>query len=66
MKAEKDSGMRNSGSIEERDRIEALERELREPHQANEILHQALAYFAPALIAAGGDCRAAGRNSTAH
>ena len=44
----------------------ALEREVRELKQANEILRKASAYFAPALIAASGDCRAVGRSSTAH
>lgn len=64
--AEKDSGMRDGVTTEERDRIKALVREVRELRQANEILRKASAYFAPALIAASGDCRAAGRNSTAH
>ena len=44
----------------------ALERENRELKQANEILRKASAYFAPALIAASGDCRAVGRSATAH
>jgi hypothetical protein len=39
---------------------------VRELRQANEILRKASAYFAPALIAASGDCRAAGRRSAAH
>lgn len=65
--AEKDSGMRDGVTTEERDRIKALERENRELRQANEILRKASAYFAPPL----GDCmaitcRAMGRNSTAH
>ena len=64
--AEKDSGMRDGVTTEERERIKTLERENRELRQANEILRKASAYFAPALIAASGDCRAAGRNSTAH
>ena len=34
--------------------------EVRELKQANEILRKVPAYFAPALIAASGDCRAAG------
>ena len=58
--------MRDGVTTEERDRIKALEREVRELRQANEILRKASAYFAPALIAASGDCRAVGRNSTAH
>jgi transposase-like protein len=36
--AEKDSGMRDGVTTEERDRIKALEREVRELRQANEIL----------------------------
>ncbi len=63
--AEKDSGMRDGVAMQERDRIRALEREVRERRQANEILRKASAYFAPALIAASGDCRAVGRRSTA-
>ncbi|MCE8430613.1 IS3 family transposase [Rhodovulum sulfidophilum] len=43
--AEKDSGMRDSVTTEERDRIKALEREVRELRQANEILRKASAYF---------------------
>ncbi len=60
------NGMRDRVTTEERARIKALERENRELRQANEILRKASAYFAPALIAASGDCRAAGRHSTAH
>ena len=63
---EKDSDMRDGVTTEERDRIKTLERENRELRQANEILRKASAYFAPALIVASGDCRAVGRNSTAH
>jgi len=44
--AEKDSGMRDGMTIEERDRIETLERENRELRQANENLRKASAYFA--------------------
>ncbi|WP_313137737.1 IS3 family transposase [Paracoccus jeotgali] len=43
--AEKDSGMRDGVTTEERDRIKALERENRELRQANEILRKASAYF---------------------
>ena len=57
--AEKDSGMRDGVTTEERDRIKALERENRE-------LRQASAYFAPTRTHASMCCRAAGRNSTAH
>jgi len=38
--AEKDSGMRDGVTTEERDRIKALEREVRELRQANEILRK--------------------------
>jgi transposase-like protein len=48
MQAEKDSGMRDGVTTEERDRIKALERENRELRQANEILRKASAYFAQA------------------
>ena len=49
--AEKDSGMRDGVTTEERDRIKALEREVRELRQANEILRKASAYFAQAPLA---------------
>ena len=48
--AEKDSGMRDGVTSEERDRIKALEREVRELRQANEILRKASAYFAQAEL----------------
>ncbi|EKE74431.1 transposase IS3/IS911 family protein [Celeribacter baekdonensis B30] len=41
--AEKVSGMRDGVTTEERDRIKALEREVRELRQANEILRKASA-----------------------
>jgi transposase-like protein len=40
--------MRDGVTTEERDRIKALEREVRELRQANEILRKASAYFAQA------------------
>ncbi|MGB5257412.1 MAG: IS3 family transposase [Woeseiaceae bacterium] len=43
--AEKDSGMRDGVTSDERDRIKVLERENRELRQANEILRKASAYF---------------------
>ena len=64
--AEKDSGMRDGVTTEERGRIKTLERENRELRQANEILRKASAYFAPPLAHVYMRCRAAGRNSTAH
>lgn len=42
--------MRDGVSTEERDRIKALEREVCELRQANEILHKASAYFAQAEL----------------
>ncbi len=48
--AERDSG-RNSGvTTDERERLKALEREVRELRQANEILRKASAYFAQAEL----------------
>ena len=46
--AEKDSGMRDGVTTEERDRIKSLVRENRELRQANEILRKASA-FHPSL-----------------
>ena len=48
--AERDSGLRAGPTSEERDRIKALEREVRELRQANEILRKASAYFAMAEL----------------
>ena len=48
--AERDQGLRPGPSSEERDRIKALEREVRELRQANEILRKASAYFAQAEL----------------
>lgn len=48
--AERDSGQRAGPSTEERERIKALEREVRELRQANEILRKASAYFAQAEL----------------
>jgi len=47
--AERDEGLR-PGPSEERERIKALEREVRELRQANEILRKASAYFAQAEL----------------
>lgn len=65
-KVEVDTGHRGGVTTEQAEKMKALEREVRDLKQANEILRKASAYFAPALIAASGDCRAAGRSSTAH
>ena len=48
--AERDRGQRSGPSTDERDRIKALEREVRELRQANEILRKASACFAQAEL----------------
>jgi transposase len=48
--AEKDSGARDDATSAERDKIKELEREVRQLRQANEILRNALAYFAQAEL----------------
>ena len=48
--AERDRGKRPGPSTSEGDRIKALEREVRELRQANEILGKASAYFAQAEL----------------
>ncbi len=48
--AERDQGVRDGTTTEERDRLKALERENRELRQANEILRKASAYFAQAEL----------------
>ena len=48
--AERDQGRRPGATTEERGRIKALEREVRELRQANEILRKASAYFALAEL----------------
>jgi transposase-like protein len=48
--AERDRGKWAGPTTEERDRIKALEREVRELRQANEILRKASAYFALAEL----------------
>jgi transposase-like protein len=48
--AERDQGLRSGLTSEERERIKALEREVRELRQANEILRKASAYFALAEL----------------
>ena len=44
-------GMRDRVTIEQRDRIKAFGREVREPRHANEVLRKASAYFAHSLFA---------------
>jgi transposase-like protein len=51
--SQRDQGFRAGPTTEDRDRIKALEREVRELRQANEILRKASAYFARAEL----DCR---------
>jgi transposase-like protein len=48
--AERDGGARTGMTTEERERVRALEREVRELGQANEILRKASAYFAMAEL----------------
>ena len=48
--AERDGGKRTGTTTEEKERIRALEREVRELRQANDILHKASAYFAQAEL----------------
>ena len=48
--AERDQGLRAGLTTSERERIKALEREVRELRQANEILRKASAYFAQAEL----------------
>jgi transposase len=48
--AERDQGMRDGVTTAERDRVKALEREVRELRRANEILRKASAYFAQAEL----------------
>jgi transposase len=49
-RAERDQGLRDGTTTEERDRLKALEREVRELRRANEILRKASAYFAQAEL----------------
>jgi transposase len=49
-KYETDSGLRDGVTSEERDRIKALEREVKELRRANEILKLASAFFAQAEL----------------
>jgi transposase len=49
-KAEEDRGLRPGTSTQEQERIRALEREVRELRQVNEILRKASAYFAQAEL----------------
>ncbi|TCL31387.1 transposase [Azotobacter chroococcum] len=48
--AERNTGLREGQTTPERERIKALEREVRELRQANEILRKASAYFAQAEL----------------
>ena len=49
-RAEQDSGARSGMTSDDRARVRALEREVRELRQANEILRKASAYFAQAEL----------------
>ena len=48
--AERDQGLRAGPTTDDRERIKALEREVRELRQANEILRKASVYFAQAEL----------------
>ena len=48
--AERDQGLRAGPTSSEQEKIKALEREVRELRQANEILRKASAYFAQAEL----------------
>ena len=48
--AQRDAGVREGTTTNERERLKALEREVRELRQANEILRKASAYFAQAEL----------------
>ena len=48
--AERDQGRKPGLTADERERLKALEREVRELRQANEILRKASAYFAQAEL----------------
>jgi transposase len=48
--SERDQGLRAGTTSDERERLKALEREVRELRQANEILRKASAYFAQAEL----------------
>jgi transposase len=48
--AQRDQGLRDGMTTDERARLKALERENRELRQANEILRKASAYFAKAEL----------------
>ena len=49
-RAERDQGLRIGPTTQDRERLKALEREVRELRQANEILRKASAYFAQAEL----------------
>jgi len=49
-RSERDQGLRPGLTTDERSRMKALEREVRELRQANEILRKASAYFAQAEL----------------
>jgi transposase-like protein len=62
-----DRGRKEGQTSDERAQIKAMEREIRELRQANEILRNASAYFAaPSHGSQANDRRAAGRSSPAH
>lgn len=64
-KTEIDSGKRPGVTTDMAEKMKALEREVRELRQANEILRKASAYFAPSHGLQANRCRAGRRSSTA-
>ena len=62
--AERDQGLRAGSTTDERERIKALEREVRELRQANEILRKASAYFFSTLAKFAGRLSVRGRQDT--
>ena len=50
LRSEQDQGLRPGTSSQERERVKALEREVRELRRANEILRKASAFFAQAEL----------------
>jgi len=60
-----DNGRKDGQTSDDRAKIKAMEREIRELRQANEILRKASAYFAPPFGDVNIACRARGRSSTA-
>jgi transposase len=63
---EVDTGQCGGITTAQAEKMKALKREVCGFKRTNEIPRKVPAYFAPTLIAAKGDCRAARRSSTSH